>query len=148
MPSVLRSLPLGVGRRLPKRLARAKAQVPPCRLCLLRDHLYGTTPLGGWYERGLVFRVNTVTGKYQNLHLFTGGADGSQPYAGLLAHNGYLYGTAEYGGATQHGVVFRMRPDGSQFSALHNFQGGADGGLPLTDLIVGHNGRLFGMTGG
>ena len=66
---------------------------------------------------------------------FTGGADGDNPYAGLIFDAaGNLYGTTLHGGQTIGvGVVFKLTPnsDGTWTeSVLYNFSGGADGALP------------------
>lgn len=83
---------------------------------LVRDpdgNLYGTTTVGGEYDCGgfgcgIVFRVDP-NGKETTLHSFTGAADGSEPWAGLVLdkHRKALYGVAQYGG-TGYGVVFAL----------------------------------------
>jgi uncharacterized repeat protein (TIGR03803 family) len=88
--------------------------------------LYGTTTFGGDLTCnyggapgcGTVFKLDT-TGKYTVLHTFTG-ADGAQPYAGLVRDAaGNLYGTTSVGGtspaylcgqAGSCGVVFKLTP--------------------------------------
>src|SRR5438045_599299 len=68
---------------------------------LIRDaagNLYGTTPTGGACNAGTVFKLDT-TGKETVLHSFTGGADGGDPWAGLVRDPaGNLYGTSYLGG--------------------------------------------------
>jgi len=45
------------------------------------------------------------------LHSFTGGSDGSQPFAGVVADgSNNLYGTTVFGGASQYGTVFELTP--------------------------------------
>src|SRR3989442_4857149 len=45
------------------------------------------------------------------IYAFTGGADGSQPYAGVdFDKAGNLYGTAHDGGALGAGTVFQLSP--------------------------------------
>jgi uncharacterized repeat protein (TIGR03803 family) len=89
---------------------------------LVRDaagNLYGTT-LGGSVESracyagngtcGVVFKLSP-TRTYTVLHSFTGGADGGNPYAGLVRDAaGNLYGTTQVGGAYGYGVVFKLTP--------------------------------------
>jgi uncharacterized repeat protein (TIGR03803 family) len=72
-----------------------------------KGNLYGTTYAGGSFNHGTVFRLD-VKGNLTTLHHFTGGKDGSSPYAGLLIHSGRLYGTAANGGAFNFGTVFRI----------------------------------------
>src|SRR5579863_6449804 len=54
--------------------------------------LYGTSKLGGKYDRGTVFSI-TTSGKETVLHSFRGGTDGVYPYGGLIDVDGALYGT-------------------------------------------------------
>jgi uncharacterized repeat protein (TIGR03803 family) len=73
-------------------------------------NLYGTTFSGGDYGYGTVFKIDS-TGNETVLHSFTGGADGANPYAGLVRDGtGNLYGTTGYGGAFGLGVVFEVVP--------------------------------------
>ncbi len=79
------------------------------------------------------------------LYSFKGGMDGAQPYGGLLAMDGKLYGTTTSGGASSNGTVFEMRESGKE-RVFHSFKGeSADGSGPqagLADL----NGKLYGTT--
>jgi uncharacterized repeat protein (TIGR03803 family) len=83
---------------------------------LVRDaagNLYGTTSGGGADRLGAVFELIRCGSGYdfRLLHSFTGGADGSTPYAGLTQDAaGNLYGTTYYGGTFGKGVVFRLTP--------------------------------------
>jgi uncharacterized repeat protein (TIGR03803 family) len=93
---------------------------------------------------------------YVSLYSFKGGSkDGVSPVAGLIAVNGELYGTTEYGGSKGVsgscgsrgcGTVFEINSSGKE-SALYYFEGPAagDGANPvaaLTDV----NGTLYGTT--
>jgi uncharacterized repeat protein (TIGR03803 family) len=70
------------------------------------NNLYGTAPDGG-AGFGTVYRVSGK--KVTVLHSFTGGADGSDPTAALIADKkGNLYGVARKGGTFGHGVVFQI----------------------------------------
>jgi uncharacterized repeat protein (TIGR03803 family) len=56
-------------------------------------NLYGTTLGGGASDAGVVFKLDR-TGTETVLYNFTGGADGSEPSAGLIRDSaGNLYGT-------------------------------------------------------
>jgi len=59
---------------------------------------------------GALFAVSVSTGKYQELHSFTGGADGSRPRGNLTldSSGSYLYGTTSTGGANGNGTVFQF----------------------------------------
>ena len=122
---------------------------------VLRDaagNLYGTTSGGGsgvgYAGAGVVFKVDTA-GQETVLYTFTGGADGSQPYAGVIRDvAGNLYGTTSGGGASGAGVVFMVDAAGEE-KVLYSFTGGADGGYPYAGLIRDVAGNLYGSaTGG
>jgi uncharacterized repeat protein (TIGR03803 family) len=65
--------------------------------------------------------------------------------------NGNLYGTTSLGGSgcggSGCGVVFKLAPDGTNFTVLHSFAGGtSDGANPIAGLIADSSGNLYGMT--
>ena len=80
---------------------------------MIRDsagNLYGTTNGGGASGRGVVFKIDK-SGNETVLYSFTGGADGGNPYVGvILGPEGNLYGVADSGGASNAGVVFEIKP--------------------------------------
>lgn len=83
------------------------------------------------------------------IHDFTGGRDGSGPQAGLTMDvAGDLYGTATLGGSAGLGTVFRLQPVESHwiFTPLYSFKGGDDGAIPITRVVRGTNGILYGTT--
>jgi uncharacterized repeat protein (TIGR03803 family) len=107
-------------------------------------NLYGTTSDGGTSGRGVVFKLDT-TGTETVLYSFTGEADGGYPSAGLIQDSaGNLYGTTEYGGASNDGVVFKVDTSGTE-TVLHSFRGG-DGATPFAGLIRDSAGDLYGTT--
>jgi uncharacterized repeat protein (TIGR03803 family) len=81
-----------------------------------------------------------------NLRLLSGDIDGAFPYAGLMqAMDGYLYGTAESGGADFQGSIFRMSLSGT-LSSLFSFPFGASGANPYGRLIQTEDGSFYGTT--
>jgi uncharacterized repeat protein (TIGR03803 family) len=93
------------------------------------------------------------------LYSFTGGADGAQPFAGLLFDTAEknLYGTTRFGGDTTDclsfggcGTVFSLtqNSDGSWTEhVLHRFHHSTkDGKNPFGGLIFDTAGNLYGMT--
>jgi uncharacterized repeat protein (TIGR03803 family) len=109
-------------------------------------NLYGTTVIGGGIgHQGTVFKVDSA-GTETVLYSFTGGIDGSAPYAGVIRDAaGNLYGTTYAGGAFNQGTVFKLSPSGKE-KVLYSFTGGADGSLPRSGLIRDSAKNLYGTT--
>jgi uncharacterized repeat protein (TIGR03803 family) len=121
---------------------------------LIRDsagNLYGTTVYGGASSNGTVFKLDTTLTETV-LHSFTGGADGANPYAPLVADaKGNKYAVAHSGGdlncASPYGcgTVYKVGSTGN-FSVLHTFAG-SDGYWPAAGLLR-QSGNLYGVTTG
>jgi len=107
--------------------------------------LYGATSLGGPGEYGTLYRIHPDGSGYEQLVCFSlWEPEGRVPGAGVIVVNGWLYGVTEYGGAGNHGTVFRVLPDGTGYQTLHVFDG-TDGSRPNRRLTeVG--GVLYGVT--
>jgi uncharacterized repeat protein (TIGR03803 family) len=110
--------------------------------------IYGTTFNGGAYGYGTVFKLSAA-GQERVLHSFNSAfptLDGAHPYAGLVVHNGILYGTTTMGGLSNLGTVFSITPAGTE-QVLYNFEGGSnDGQGPYAGLIFDQSGNLYGTT--
>jgi uncharacterized repeat protein (TIGR03803 family) len=73
------------------------------------------------------------------------GNDGANPYAGLIqATDGNFYGTTGYGGAKNHGIVFKITP-GGKLTTLHSFDFN-DGYEPTAPLVEARSGNFYGTT--
>ena len=77
-------------------------------------NLYGTTQYGGVAGYGSVFKLVHTGGSWVLHPLYSfpndgGGNDGAEPYAGLIAKKGNLYGATSGGGANGAGTVFRVK---------------------------------------
>ena len=108
-------------------------------------NFYGTTSNGGDATGdGTIFRV-TPAGGLTTLYTFTGGSDGSQPYARLVqGSDGNFYGTTSAGGdATGDGTIYKITPAGG-LTTLYTFTGGSDGSQPQAGLIQGSDGNFYG----
>ena len=99
---------------------------------------------------GLIQANEMMAQTFSTLHNFTshssghGNSDGAHPWAGLTLSNETLYGTAEQGGSSGNGSVFKIKTDGTGFTTLHSFTGGS-GESPIAKLILsGHS--LYGTT--
>ena len=92
---------------------------------------------------------NNAPTHYTVLHRFQVGADGTEPFAGLVRDPaGNLYGTTFRGGTgscpTGCGVVFKVDPSGTE-TVLHSFDG-LDGKRPTAGLILDEAGNIYGTT--
>ncbi|HLH79747.1 MAG TPA: choice-of-anchor tandem repeat GloVer-containing protein [Chthonomonas sp.] len=73
--------------------------------------LYGTTEIGGAYDDGVVFKIDT-NGYYHLIYNFSANnnSDGAGPNGVIQGNDGNLYGTTQSGGANGNGVIFRIGP--------------------------------------
>lgn len=55
---------------------------------------------------------------YTVMHTFTNAADGARPSGGLAYDGFFLYGTTFSGGTHNNGILYRIRPDGNDYSLL------------------------------
>ncbi len=102
--------------------------------------LYGTNA-GASGGSGSIFEISTAGLERQ---VYTFGADGTNPYAGLaLATDGNFYGTTAYGGSTNNGVLFKISASGA-YTVLHEFAGGSDGANPVAAPTEASDGSLYG----
>jgi uncharacterized repeat protein (TIGR03803 family) len=124
--------------------------------------LYGTAAFGGPKEGlvgyfGVVFKLTPpakghVVWGYSEIYSFAGGADGGFPVAGLVRDaSGALYGTTQYAGTNNNGVVFKLTPPASgvgvwKETVLYRFRGGSDGSQPVASLALDGTGALYGTT--
>jgi uncharacterized repeat protein (TIGR03803 family) len=81
-------------------------------------NLYGVTGLGGETNEGTVFELTKKPDGLwtrKTLHIFLGCAHGCYPAEGALAFDaaGNLYGTTEFGGARNDGVLYELSPSGN-----------------------------------
>ena len=108
-------------------------------------NFYGTTVTDDPYGAGTVFKISPDGSTFSTLHGFAGD-DGAAPYAALIqACDGNFYGTTQQGGAYYSGTVFKISPDGSSFSTLHNFDY-SDGAYPNASLVNGDDGNFYSTT--
>jgi uncharacterized repeat protein (TIGR03803 family) len=120
---------------------------PVAALVLSGNTLYGTALNGGTNGSGTVFAINIDGMVFTNLHNFTYGSDGRNPYAGLILSGNTLYGTTYSGGTNGFGTIFAINTDGTGFTTLYSFNphNCYDGAYPYAGLIVSGN-SLYGTT--
>ena len=125
-------------------------------LLLIDGYLYGST---GNTSFSQIFRVRAdgTSQAPEILHEFNGD-DGWHPGGLTRGPDGYLYGTAIFGGDLNCnfgrgcGTVFRLLPDGQNFSVLHVFNRTPFNGDTFADsypqrrLVLGSDNRLYGTT--
>jgi len=112
-------------------------------------NFYGTTPTGGAYNLGTVFKI-TPSGKLTTLYSFCSQSsciDGREPSSGLTPDaGGTFYGTTDSGGAKGDGTVFKITPSGV-LTTLYSFNF-TDGSNPRRGLVQATDGNFYGITTG
>lgn len=89
--------------------------------------------------------VASARDKERVLYSFAGNNDGSEPFSTVIRDkSGNLYGTTEYGGPEDEGVVFKLASDAT-LTVLHTFNS-ADGGKPIGRLLMDRKGNIYGTT--
>ena len=97
---------------------------------------------------------------FSRLHVFK--SEEGVSLKGVVSNgDGWLFGTAAYGGSNNSGTFFKMREDGRDFKVLHSFgvakskkpgessfanQFNDDGMRPIGCLVQGSNEFLYGLT--
>jgi uncharacterized repeat protein (TIGR03803 family) len=100
---------------------------------------------------GLTLALRMTAQTFTNLYSFTAtsgvspytNGDGAGPSAGAILSGTTLYGTAQGGGSSGNGTLFRVNTDGTGFTNLHDFSVVNDGATPTAGLIVSNN-TLYG----
>ncbi len=109
--------------------------------------LYGMTGLGGINNKGTIFKIAQDGTGFSKLLDFAGDSNGELPYSSFLLNGSFLFGMTVYGGANNEGSIFKIKPDGTSFTKLFDFDSisGAMGSNPASNLIT--DGTFFyGMT--
>jgi uncharacterized repeat protein (TIGR03803 family) len=117
---------------------------PEGRLLALPDgRFYGTT-IGN--NGQIVFRIGADGTAYEVLRTLQE-TEARWVFWQLTAGlDGFLYGVAEYGGASGVGSVFRMRSDGGEFQVVKSFGSTPnEGSVPDGRLACASDGSLYGV---
>ncbi|MCF8461640.1 MAG: T9SS type A sorting domain-containing protein [Flavobacteriales bacterium] len=83
--------------------------------------------------------------QFTNLYSFSATPDGSQPNADLVSDGTFLYGMTTNGGTNSLGTIFKIKPDGTGYEKLLDFDGATNGSSPYGSLITDGT-FLYGMT--
>ena len=118
--------------------------------------IYGVTrpSSGSSSANGYVFKLQPDGSGYQAVYTFPAGGSGVArlpDYSFILGRDGVLYGTSEFGGSANYGMLYKVNPDGSGFGLLKSFTAGGavvvkDGGAPKGGLVHASDGFLYGVT--
>ncbi len=115
--------------------------------------LYGVTSQGGTDNEGVIYKLDTTTGNQTVLYNFIKGPGGYEPNAGVLYHDGYLYGTTSYGGSSKQsicyygcGTLYKFNVLTKMLTVLFGFTDGPSGGFPYRDTLIYQDGALYGVT--
>jgi uncharacterized repeat protein (TIGR03803 family) len=121
--------------------------------------LFGTTQEGGVAIPccGVAFELEQeISGNpvytLKILAAFPSGVNGATPVDGLtLDASGNLWGTTEFGGSANSGILFRIAPrrvilDAWTFAVMHSFTGNGDGVSPQSVVAVDSAGNAYGTT--
>jgi uncharacterized repeat protein (TIGR03803 family) len=131
---------------------------PVATLILSGTTLYGTTRIygggnGGGY--GSVFKLGVDGANFSSLHIFSGNEDGGNLNSSLVLADGILYGTATFGGGSNHGCVFAISTNGIGLTNLYSFSAistnfpstNSDGAYPSGGLVLAGS-TLYGTANG
>jgi uncharacterized repeat protein (TIGR03803 family) len=110
-------------------------------------NLYGTTAYEGSGNGGTVFELTPSIGNwiFNLLYSLSGGGPG--PLTSLtMDGQGNLYGTTKGAGVYEAGNVFKLTFSNGDwtYTDLHDFTGGADGGVPFSQVTLDSRGNLYG----
>ena len=120
-------------------------------LTAVNGTLYGTTYSGGAHDLGAVFSLDPNTGAEKVIYSFCSlenCTDGDDPFAGLLAVKGTLYGMTVDGGEHDGGTVFSLSPTTGAEKVLYSFcsQQNCTDGIGSDAGLIDVGGRLYGTT--
>lgn len=95
---------------------------PRNSLTLIGSELYGVAQYGGTADQGVLFKINTNGSNFTKLLDFgTGTSTGLLPQSALYYDGTYFYGTTYGGGTGGGGMLYRIKPDGSDYSETFHF---------------------------
>jgi uncharacterized repeat protein (TIGR03803 family) len=110
--------------------------------------IYGTTAAGGASGLGTIFSLSPPSvagGTWSETELYSFGGNGygaGSKGTVVLGPEGVLYGTTQYGGNSNLGTVFALKPPAAEgsswtYSVLYSFKTGGDGNYPVSGLVSG-----------
>ncbi|MDP1622808.1 MAG: T9SS type A sorting domain-containing protein [Bacteroidales bacterium] len=109
-------------------------------------YLYGMTSYGGTNNMGTIFKVMTNGSGLVTLLSFDGASIGQTPQGSLFSDGTFLYGMTYFGGANSLGTLIKIKPDGTGYAKLLDFNG--TNGSQSKGSFISDGTFLYGMTGG
>src|SRR6478736_3857368 len=107
---------------------------------------YGMTYYGGTSGAGVLFEYDPSTDGFVKKIDFTF-ANGANPVGCLILNsNAKYYGMTGAGGTSSSGVLFEYDPATNVYTKKVDFNGAAKGAYPNGSLVLGSNGKFYGMT--
>ncbi len=111
-------------------------------------NLFGTGYTAGFFGGGVVWELTPSGGNWsESVPYYFSGSDGSSPAAGVvLDSTSHVYGTTQYGGMFNLGIVFQLTHNGNTWveSILQNFDE-ANGAQPLGNVLLDGS-AIYGTT--
>jgi uncharacterized repeat protein (TIGR03803 family) len=121
-------------------------------LLLAGNRLYGVTSGGGFiagvaFNSGVLFGIDTDGNNFNVLHTFGAANDGIDPQGALALDGNTIYGVTRRGGVHDKGTIYQIELDGTAYTKLHDFAGGAlDGASPSDGGLIVDGNTLYGTT--
>jgi uncharacterized repeat protein (TIGR03803 family) len=91
--------------------------------------LYGMTSWGGTNGDGTIFKIKPDGTGSVKLFDFNKTINGSQPNGSLISDGTFLYGMTFRGGTNDVGTTFKIKPDGTSYVKLLDFDGTTTGSV-------------------
>lgn len=109
----------------------------------LNGKLYGTTPLGGNGQSGVIYEWDLASNVYSKKIDLNYAVKGRSPSGSLNYFNGKFYGTTSSGGTDGYGVLFEWDPATATYTKKIDFTA-QSGGSPYEMTL--YNDKFYGMT--
>lgn len=150
---IFKIMPDGTGySKLLDFLGTANGSYPIGSLISDGTFLYGMTNSGGagtclfpWGGCGVIFKIMPDGTGYSKLFDFASASDGSYPEGSLIYDGTFLYGIASYGGINNDGVIFKIKPDGTDYTVLYDH---SSSDINANSSLIYDGTFLYGMTAG
>ena len=110
-----------------------------------QDKLVGVTQFGGQHDNGCIYKMELNGGNFELMHSFEPVSPYSPTDSPIQASDGKLYGITTGGGNGDHGAIYVVNTNGTDFRVVHNFDP-TIGGSSLYQLLEATDGRLYGVT--